>query len=88
MSGGWFYVPPDIEGWHEEGYEIRDRATNEVVCRDCRSEGDANMIVAAPKLLEAAKAIRDSRPDYVTVEERRQLVRQLNAAIDGAEAHE
>ena len=54
MSSRWFPAPPDIKGWHEEGYEIRERVNGEtsVICRDCRDEETAHVIAAAPELYE------------------------------------
>ena len=83
MSVQWFKVPPDIEGWHEEGYEIRkwmgtSLVEPPVMCRDCRDEQTANLIAAAPSLLEAAKSALARYPELY----------RLRDAIEQAEGRE
>lgn len=65
--GPWEIVPPDIEGWHEYGFNIwADAIADEdaTLCHDIYSEADARLIAAAPDLLEAAEKVWDARGEF------------------------
>lgn len=90
--GPWIIVPPDIEGWHEYGFNVWAEAVDDedkTLCHDVYSEADAHLIAASPELLEAAKQVADvlkRMEGPLTVEPLREMdfTRLLNA-IDDAE---